>query len=278
MNKRFTLICSCFILFAFSGFAQQIVRGKVSDAGNGAGIPGASVLVKGSTSGTSTQPDGTYSITLPANATTLVVKYLGFLTQEVPVNNRTLINISLVPDETSLTEVVVTALGIKRSEKSIGYSTQTIKGDNLTMTKEQNVLGSLAGKVAGVQVVGSSGASMGGTQKIKIRGVNSLSGSSSPLIVVDGTPISDANFSTDSGNGVDLGNISQDINPEDIESLNVLKGAAASALYGIRGQNGVIMIRQERGVKAQKKWMYVSIPVSRLKRLAIFCVCKIFME
>lgn len=253
MNKRFTLICSCFILFAFSGFAQQVVRGKVSDAGNGAGIPGASVLVKGSTSGTSTQPDGTYSITLPANATTLVVKYLGFLTQEVPVNNRTLININLMPDETSLTEVVVTALGIKRSEKSIGYSTQTVKGDNLTMTKEQNVLGSLAGKVAGVQVVGSSGASMGGTQKIKIRGVNSLSGSSSPLIVVDGTPVSDANFSTDSGNGVDLGNISQDINPEDIESLNVLKGPTASALYGIRGQNGVIMITTRKGSKGTKK-------------------------
>lgn len=253
MNKRFILICSCFILFAFSGFSQQIVRGKVSDAGNGAGIPGASVLVKGSSSGTSTQPDGSYSITLPANATTLVVKYLGYLSQEVPINNRSLINISLTADETSLTEVVVTALGIKRSEKSIGYSTQTVKGDNLTLTKEQNVLGSLAGKVAGVQVVGSSGASMGGTQKIKIRGVNSLSGSSSPLIVVDGTPISDANFSTDNGNGVDLGNISQDINPEDIESLNVLKGPTASALYGIRGQNGVIMITTRKGSKGAKK-------------------------
>lgn len=253
MNRKFTLICSCFILFSWSGFSQQVVRGKVSDAGNGAGIPGASILIKGSSSGTSTQPDGTYSITLPANATTLIVKYLGFLTQEVPVNNQTVVNISLAQDETSLTEVVVTALGIKRSEKSIGYSTQTVKGDNLTMTKEQNVLGSLSGKVAGVQVVGSSGASMGGTQKIKIRGVNSLSGNSSPLIVVDGTPVSDANFSTDSGNGVDLGNISQDINPEDIESLNVLKGPTASALYGIRGQNGVIMITTRKGSKGVKK-------------------------
>ncbi|ALL05349.1 SusC/RagA family TonB-linked outer membrane protein [Pedobacter sp. PACM 27299] len=252
MNKRLTLICSCFLLFAFSGFAQQIVRGKISDASNGTGIPGASILVKGSSSGTSSQPDGSYSLSLPANATTLVVKYLGYLTQEVPINNRSSIDVALVQDAQSLGEVVVTALGIKRNEKSIGYATQTLKGDKLTLTKEQNVLGSLAGKIAGVQVVGSSGASMGGTQKIKIRGVNSLNGDGAPLIVVDGTPISDANFSTASGNGVDLGNISQDINPEDIESINVLKGPTASALYGIRGQNGVIMITTKKGKKGPK--------------------------
>lgn len=253
MNRKITPIFFCFLLFAFNSFAQQVLKGKVTESGNGTGIPGASVLVKGTTTGTSTQPDGTFSITLPANATTIVVKYLGFVSQELSINNQAVINVVLVQDAASLSEVVVTALGIRRSDKSIGYATQTVKGDNLTLTKEQNVLGSLAGKVAGVQVVGSSGASMGGSQKVKIRGVNSLNASSSPLIVVDGTPISDTNFSTSTGNGVDLGNISQDINPEDIESLNVLKGPAASALYGIRGQYGVIMITTKKGAKGPKK-------------------------
>src|SRR5690606_40941916 len=109
--------------------------------------------------------------------------------------------------------------GVTREERSLGYATQQVEGENLTFTKEQNVLGSLAGKVAGVQVVGSTGASMGGTQKIKIRGVNSITGVDQPLIVVDGTPISNANFSGSSG--VDLGNLGQDVNPEDIESVNV---------------------------------------------------------
>jgi TonB-linked SusC/RagA family outer membrane protein len=126
-----------------------------------------------------------------------------------------------------------------------------VNGENLTFAKEQNVIGSLAGKVAGVQVVGSSGASMGGTQKIKIRGVNSISGGDQPLIVVDGTPISNANFA--GSDRADYGNLGQDINPEDIESVNVLKGPAASALYGIRGQYGVIMITTKKGKRGSKK-------------------------
>src|SRR5690606_1968619 len=136
-------------------------------------------------------------------------------------------------------------------ERSLGYSTQQVKGDNLTLTKEQNVLGSLAGKIAGVQVTGSSGASMGGTQKIKIRGVNSIAGTDQPLIVVDGTPISNANFA--GSDKADFGNLGQDVNPEDIESVNVLKGPAASALYGIRGQYGVIMITTKKGKKGAKR-------------------------
>ncbi|MEJ2904220.1 SusC/RagA family TonB-linked outer membrane protein [Pedobacter panaciterrae] len=260
--KKFSLIFSCSFFLAFYSFAQQVIRGKVMDASNGTGIPGASVLVKGASTGTSTQSNGSYSISVPANATTLVVKYLGFISQEVAIDGRTEINISLMQDSESLSEVVVTALGIKRSERSLGYSTQEVKGDNLTLTKEQNVIGSLAGKIAGVQVVGSSGASMGGTQKIKIRGVNSLAGSDQPLIVVDGTPISNSNFSNGGGGasgsdgsytGADYGNVAQDINPDDIESVNVLKGPAASALYGLRGQYGVIMITTKKGAKGPKK-------------------------
>ncbi|WP_448635767.1 carboxypeptidase-like regulatory domain-containing protein [Pedobacter panaciterrae] len=178
--KKFSLIFSCSFFLAFYSFAQQVIRGKVMDASNGTEIPGASVLVKGASTGTSTQSNGSYSISVPANATTLVVKYLGFISQEVTIDGRTEINISLMQDSESLSEVVVTALGIKRSERSLGYSTQEVKGDNLTLTKEQNVIGSLAGKIAGVQVVGSSGASMGGPKRLKSVGLIPLQAQINP--------------------------------------------------------------------------------------------------
>ncbi|GGZ38757.1 SusC/RagA family TonB-linked outer membrane protein [Echinicola pacifica] len=163
-------------------------------------------------------------------------------------------------DISEMGEFVVTALGITRDEKSIGYATQQVDGENLTYAKEQNVLGSLAGKVAGVQVEGASGASMGGTQKIKIRGVNSISGASQPLIVIDGTPISNSNFSGD--DGTDYGNLGQDVNAEDIETINVLKGPAASALYGIRGQYGVVMITTKKGKKGSDVQVQLNSSVS----------------
>jgi TonB-dependent SusC/RagA subfamily outer membrane receptor len=228
---------------------EHTVSGKVVDDTN-TPLPGVSVVLKGTTTGTTTDGSGVYRLTLPDASGTLQFSFIGFATQEVNVDNRTAIDITLTPDIQSLSEVVVTALGVSREERSLGYATQQVAGENLTFTKEQNVLGSLAGKVAGVQVVGSSGASMGGTQKIKIRGVNSLTGGDQPLIVIDGTPISNANFSDNAG--VDFGNLGQDINPEDIESVNVLKGPAASALYGIRGQYGVVMITTKKGSKARK--------------------------
>ncbi|WP_316829186.1 SusC/RagA family TonB-linked outer membrane protein [Pedobacter aquatilis] len=251
MNNKTLLILLGILTCHFVSFAQVTIKGKVTDEQN-VGIPGVSVMLKGSTTGASTIGDGTYSITTTANATTLVFTSLGFATREVAIGGRTQINIQLSAKDNDLDEVVVTALGIKRSEKSIGYATQSVKGENLTLTKEQNVIGSLAGKIAGVQVTGSSGASMGGTQKIKIRSVNSLTGGGSPLMVVDGTPIAQSNFSG-TENGVDYGNTSQDINPDDIESVNVLKGPAASALYGIRGQYGVILITTKKGAKGPKK-------------------------
>lgn len=228
---------------------DHTVEGKVTDD-TGEALAGVSIVLKGTTIGTTTDFNGTYRLTLPDANGTLQFSFIGFATQEVVVGNQTAINISLAPDVTSLSEVVVTALGISRDERSLGYATQEVAGEKLTFTKEQNFLGSLAGKVAGVQVTGSSGASMGGTQKIKIRGVNSIIGGDEPLIVVDGTPISNANFSGSAG--VDLGNVGQDVNPEDIESVNVLKGPAASALYGLRGQFGVIMITTKKGSKTKK--------------------------
>lgn len=252
MNRKSILILFGFLLFATFTYAQKIIKGKVTDVADGTGIPGVSVLVKGTSSGTTTQPDGSYAIDVPASGTTLIFKYLGFDTQEITIGDKTVINAILSSSSQTLEGVVVTALGIKRSEKSVGYATQTVKGDNLTLTKEQNVIGSLAGKIAGVQVTGSSGANMGGTQKIKIRSVNSVNGSGQALMVVDGTPIAQSNFAG-AENGVDYGNVSQDINPEDIESVSVLKGPAASALYGIRGQYGVILITTKKGSKGTKK-------------------------
>ncbi|GGF26309.1 SusC/RagA family TonB-linked outer membrane protein [Echinicola rosea] len=227
-------------------YGQEVtITGTVTTAEDGEPLPGVSVLLKGSTRGAVTDLDGNYSLNASSGDGSLVFSYLGYLTHTTAINNRTRIDVVMKEDVSEMGEVVVTALGITRDERSIGYATQEVDGDNLTFTKEQNVLGSLSGKVAGVQVEGASGASMGGTQKIKIRGVNSISGASPPLIVVDGTPISNANFSGD--DGVDLGNLGQDVNPEDIESVNVLKGPAASALYGIRGQYGVVMITTKKG-------------------------------
>lgn len=254
MNKKFTLTLLGLLLFALFSYAQKSVRGKVTDASNGMGIPGASVSVKGQTGNTvATNNDGAFTINVPSNNSILVFSYIGYATKEIIVGTQSTINITLSEDAQTLDGVVVTALGIKRSEKSIGYSTQQIKGDNLTLTKEQNVIGSLAGKVAGAQVTGSSGGSMGGTQKIKIRGVNSVTGGGQPLMVIDGTPISNTNFSGTNGNGVDYGNVGQDINPEDVESISVLKGPAASALYGLRGQYGVLLITTKKGAMGANK-------------------------
>ncbi len=242
-----------FVSLPFLGFSQaRQVTGTVTDE-QGAPLASVSVIEKGTSNGTTTNNRGVFTLTTSSANPVLVFSYAGMQAQELNVGNGNTYNVSLSATGGTLSEVVVTALGITRKEKSLGYSTQQVRGENLTLTKEQNVLGSLSGKIAGVQVVGASGASLGGTQKIKIRGVNSLNGNDQPLLVVDGTPISNANFGSSSGNGPDLGNIGQDVNPDDVESVTVLKGPAASALYGLRGQYGVILITTKKGKKGARK-------------------------
>lgn len=236
-------------------FFDGSLRGRITNE-KGEPVANASIQLMGTTKGTVANSNGEFSMTgIPAGSYRVLVSAIGYEDEirEITVkdNEQADLNISLREKSSSMSEVVVTALGISRRERSLGYSTQEVKGENLTLTKEQNVLGALSGKIAGVQVIGSSGASMGGTQKIKIRGVNSIAGTDQPLIVVDGTPISNANFA--SADRADFGNLGQDVNPEDIESVNVLKGPAASALYGIRGQYGVIMITTRKGKKGPKK-------------------------
>ena len=223
---------------------ENVVSGVVVVEADGMPLPGVNVIIQGTNRGVVTNLDGEYSIAAEPGDV-LQFTSMGYKPVKRIVGDEEIINVSMEMEVGSLDEVVVTALGISREKKSLGYATQEVDGENLTVAKEENVIGALAGKVAGVQVTGSSGASMGGTQKIKIRGVNSIGGGDQPLIVVDGTPISNANFSGSAG--ADYGNLGQDVNPEDIESVNVLKGPAASALYGIRGQYGVIMITTKKG-------------------------------
>ncbi len=231
------------------------IKGKITDQ-KGAPLPNASIQLLGTNKGTVANNNGEFILSgIKQGTYKLQVTAIGFEDQLIDIivkdNEESVLDFQLKEKDNNLEEVVVTALGISRKQRSLGYATQEVKGENLTLTKEQNVIGSLAGKIAGVQVTGSSGASMGGTQKIKIRGVNSLLGTDQPLIVVDGTPISNANFA--GRNGGDYGNLGQDVNPEDVESVNVLKGPAASALYGIRGQYGVIMITTKKGTRGPKK-------------------------
>lgn len=242
------ILLTCIAVFSAVAALGQTITGTVSDT-SGTPLPGVTVVVDGTNRGTTTDFDGNFSIAADPGEV-LLFSYLGMSTKAVTVGSGTNLQVVLQEDSTQLDEVVVTALGITRDKRSLGYATQEVAGENLNLANEQNVLGSLAGRVAGVQVTGASGASMGGTQKIKIRGVNSIGGGDQPLLVVDGTPISNANFSGSAGS--DYGNLGQDVNPADIESVNVLKGPAASALYGIRGQFGVIMITTKKGRKGPR--------------------------
>ena len=213
------------------------------------GIPGVTIQVKGTTVGTLTDQNGNFSITVPQNATTLVFSYIGMKKQEVEIAGRSVINAIMESDLLGLDEVVVTALGISREKKSLGYSVQEVGGENISKTKESNFVNSLSGKISGVQIMQSN--TMGGSANVLIRGYKSLMNNNQALFVVDGVPIDNSITNTDlqvqAGGGYDYGNAASDINPDDIESMSVLKGAAATALYGSRAANGVIMITTKKG-------------------------------
>ena len=243
------------ILFVFTGsltlFAQtKIITGTVTSAVEGEGvIPGVTIQAKGTTVGTNTDLNGKFTIAVPGNTTTLVFSYIGMKKQEIEIAGRTTINAVMESDLLGLDEVVVTALGISREKKSLGYSVQEVGGDNISKTKESNFVNSLSGKVSGVQITQSN--TMGGSANVLIRGYKSLMSNNQALFVVDGVPIDNSitNSATqiDGGGGYDYGNAASDINPDDIESMSVLKGAAATALYGSRAANGVIMITTKKG-------------------------------
>ncbi|RFS21929.1 SusC/RagA family TonB-linked outer membrane protein [Chitinophaga silvatica] len=242
-----------------------IVKGIVTDENN-APLPGVSVNEKGTTNGTATDADGHFSINVATNKSVLVFRSVGYQSKEVTANSSSL-QIKLTSDVRSLDGVVVTALGIKRSEKALGYSIATLKGDAVSTVKEVNVVSALSGKVAGVNVRSAS-SDPGGSILVTIRGQSSLSSQNQPLYVVDGVPISSGNRSPKQNIGkkdaiVDYGSTLSDINPDDIASVSVLKGASASALYGSRALNGVILITTKSGSGA-KKGLGVSVNSSAM--------------
>jgi len=231
------------------------ISGTVKDALGGA-LPGASVRVKGTGIGTSTDVNGKFALNAPENAI-LVVSYAGFQTKEISIGAQTSIDVVLVEDTKQLTDVVVTALGIKKERRALGYSVTQIGGETLTQARENNITNSLVGKIAGLDIAGTSGGA-GAATNVTIRGVSSLGPSSQPLYVVNGIPMESApvGFGSKIGignnggqydNAPDLGDAISNINPDDIESISVLKGAAASALYGNRAKAGVILITTKSG-------------------------------
>ncbi|WP_035805912.1 SusC/RagA family TonB-linked outer membrane protein [Lunatimonas lonarensis] len=238
------------------------IRGTVTTQ-SGDPIPGVAISVAGTTLGTITDIDGKYSLSVPDNAT-LVVSYIGYATQRVQIGTRTVVDIVLVEDIAALEEVVVTALGIEREAKSLGYATSSVSAEEMTINRTPNFMNALQGKVAGVNI-SSLGSGPAGTSKIRIRGQSSFGGQNQPLIVINGIPVDNTNYGANPGNqGSDASNTDRgrtrvsdggdgltSINPDDIENMTVLRGAAASALYGARAKDGVIMITTKQRNKGQ---------------------------
>lgn len=247
---RVTLLLLSFLITQITFAQEKTISGIVSDESGG--LPGVSIIIKGTTSGVESDFDGNFTIKGKQNDI-LVFSFVGKKTVEKTIGSSNKINVSMVDDENLLNEIVVTALGVKREKKALGYAVSEVDGDAISKVKTTNVTSSLSGRVAGVNITSSS--NMGGSANVVIRGGSSLTGSNQALYVVDGVPISNASFNgsgTERGaGGYDYGNLASDINPEDIENISVLKGASATALYGSRGANGVILITTKKGNKSK---------------------------
>jgi TonB-linked SusC/RagA family outer membrane protein len=255
--KKFTMLFVCLAMLSVQvvNAQQRTITGKVTSAEDGMSLPGVSVSVKGTTTGTITNADGAYTLGVAADAQALVFSFVGMSTKEVVLGSTNIVDVVLDPEVIGVDEVVVTALGISREKKSLGYASQGVDGDELMTANDINPISSLSGKVAGLTV---SGQNFGGSKNVLIRGASSFTEDNQPLFVVDGVPISNENFNDETtqigGGGYDYGSMTNDLNSYDIESIEVLKGSAASALYGSRGQNGVIMITTKTGKSGKKSF------------------------
>ena len=258
--KKILSMLAGFLFMTTAAFAQSgTLSGTVTDQQTGEALPQVNVFVVELLKGDATDFDGRYEITaIPFGTYTLRVSSIGYVTVEQSVTvdrpNSTL-NLTLAADLQQLEDVVVTAFGISRDEKSLGYAVQTVGGDAIARVEQGGIGSALAGKVAGLQVIGTSGANLGGSEKIRLRGANGLS-DGQPLFVIDGTPIANTTFAA-SDRGRDYGNLISDLNLQNVESISVLKGAAASALYGNRASNGVILITTKRGQTGASRPMQV---------------------
>ena len=251
------LLAGLFLFGALAARAQateRTISGTVQDK-EGEPLIGANVYVKGlATLGTITDFNGEFELSIPQKAKTLVFSYVGYATKEVAIKKGQAEYTITMSSQIALEEVVVTALGIEREEKALGYSVQQLQADQIAGVKPTNVTNALSGKVSGVYVTGSS-AGPTASANINIRGAASLLGNNQPLFVVNGMPITNDLYSFDDGlNGsttIDFGNAAQVVNPDDIQSINILKGPAASALYGSRAADGVILIETKTGARAE---------------------------
>ncbi len=250
--KKLCVFLACLLLVGVNMLQAQTVRitGTVTGSADGQPIPGVSIIAKGTTIGVTTDLDGKYTLNVPASATTLVFSFVGMKTQEVEIGGRTVVNVVLEPEALEMEEVVVVGYGVQR-KKEVSGSVATVRGDNLKTIPVQSFDQSLQGKAAGVNVT-IPNAVLGNPPVIRIRGYNSISGSSSPLIIVDGVPV----FTGDLSRSAATLNVMGDINPSDIASIEILKDASATAIYGSRAANGVILITTKKGIEGKVNVTY----------------------
>ena len=261
MKKQFKRLSILFIFVAICGSINaqtKVIKGTVKDSKTKESLPGVTILVPKTTIGVSSDIEGNFSITVPDSIKNLVVSSLGFATKVVAITGETL-NITIDPDGILMKETVVTAVGMTREKKSLGYATQEIGGDQIKDSRENNVINSLSGRVAGLNITSSSGG-VGAASQIVLRGQNSFTGNNAPLFVINGVPV-DNSFRGARDNGPSYGNPIADINPDDIASVNILKGPVAAALYGSRAQNGAIVVttKSGKGLKGKTGGLQVSL-------------------
>lgn len=235
--RKFTIMIAVLLLAGLQcAFAQKTISGKVTSSEDGLGVIGATVVVKGTTVGTTTDMNGAFTLNVPAGAETLSISYVGMKSAEVPIGSQTVFEIVLNPDVLALQDVIVTAFGISRQAKSLTYAAQSVTTDALTEARNPNVMTGLSGKVSGMLIT-QAGTGVGGSTKVLMRGNRSISGSSQPIYVVD---------------GITLNGGIENLSPDDIESISVLKGANAAALYGSRANNGAIVVTTKSGKGARQ--------------------------
>lgn len=243
--RKLSLLLVMLIFASAQLLAQRTISGKVTDASDGSSIPGVSVLVKGSTIGTVSDIDGKYSIVVPKNDGILVFSFVGMKTVELPLTSSNTMNVTMESSSTDLEGVVVTALGIKKDVKTLSYSATQVGTEELSKSASTSAMGSLQGKVAGVMINTNSGGP-GASSKVVIRGYGSIANGNNPLYIIDGVPLDNT---VNESAGYDFGNNANNINPNDIETINILKGSQATALYGSRAAGGAIIITTKKGNK-----------------------------
>lgn len=264
--KKLLLLFALFVFLGAQLLAQtKLINGNVTSQVDGNPVPGVSVVAIGTAIGTITDMDGNYSLNVPENTKILMFTFVGMKTVKETIGDRTTINVGLEPDVPGLDEMIVTAFGTTRKKKTLGYSIQDVRGEELVTAREPNIVNSLQGRLSGVQITNSDGTLAAGV-RILIRGMSKFNGDNQPLWVVDGVPISNPYSEPDCYGGMDWGNNAMDLNPSDIESISILKGANAAALYGSRALNGVVLVttksgkpgggKQGLGITFETNWMW----------------------